>query len=606
MSDRTFQLPWSNPDIDIHPDPPEGWHRVVVVGGWQSAERIRGKWPHAACVGPLRTVRGIDLLIRALLANPQIRVVVWDGPDLTPGEATKGALQALWAGLTDLGTLELSLAQELYQGASLVTQGGLTDVTIDEEGWTVYSLADGSTSSMYGGRPHPTEEDADHPPVILPPPTPKPTTRAPHGDAGQRIAGDTLADVWPRVLAEALRAGRELPTHYGPTRELLGLVSVIRDPKLSVQPRGRVVENFTHGRKGDLHCTVCGTGPWAEEPAYCPTCLTTSRPEDLPFSWAELEEYTARLTTAAKAEGADYSYGSLLTGAGRKRGVRRDYSVPLKTVDQIAAVEQQLREDPGYRGHYMTPWHPSRFAKAGAKAGAKGRPCLVGVQFRAVPPFLGDGPTPNCERCERAGERCMRCTDDPQHAQQVAGHTLHALVTFRSHDLFGAYPQNLAAVCLWLTRLAEEHGMGVGQVMCVSHSAHVYQRDWAAAQEVAAAGRAPVVRWDQRSSWRVTRTGGPVLQGQKDVRYDELTDGEFYWTCRNCGRTDAHSQECTPGEALALRAEALTPDGSEVIAVFESPSPGNLRLQIERSGLVTEIGAALWLGAEIDRVWGAP
>ena len=54
-----------------------------------------------------------------------------------------------------------------------------------------------------------------------------------------------------------------------------------------------------------------------------------------------------------------------------------------------------------------------------------------------------------------------------------------------------------------------------------------------------------------------------------------------------------------------LRATAFSPgptsDG-KVIAVIEAPTPGALRLQIERSGLVTEIGAALYLGTEIERV----
>lgn len=29
---RTFSLSWSNSDLDIHPAPAEGWHRVAEVG----------------------------------------------------------------------------------------------------------------------------------------------------------------------------------------------------------------------------------------------------------------------------------------------------------------------------------------------------------------------------------------------------------------------------------------------------------------------------------------------------------------------------------------------------------------------------------------------
>lgn len=29
---RAFALPWGNPDLDIHPNPVEGWHRVAGQG----------------------------------------------------------------------------------------------------------------------------------------------------------------------------------------------------------------------------------------------------------------------------------------------------------------------------------------------------------------------------------------------------------------------------------------------------------------------------------------------------------------------------------------------------------------------------------------------
>jgi hypothetical protein len=56
--------------------------------------------------------------------------------------------------------------------------------------------------------------------------------------------------------------------------------------------------------------------------------------------------------------------------------------------------------------------------------------------------------------------------------------------------------------------------------------------------------------------------------------------------------------------APMLRATALTPDGKEVIAVFEATTPEALRSQIERSGLISSVGSALWVGDEIRRVSG--
>jgi hypothetical protein len=140
-------------------------------------------------------------------------------------------------------------------------------------------------------------------------------------------------------------------------------------------------------------------------------------------------------------------------------------------------------------------------------------------------------------------------------------------VIFRSHDMVAGYTLNMASAAWWLVDLAERIDMSVGTLTCLSQSAHVYDRDWNAANKVIAAMKHPAIRWDQRSSWRI-----------------EAVD------------TDTGKQH--------LRATAIEPGEhgtGRVIAVFEAPTKGSLLLKIERSGLVTEIGQALWIGAEIER-----
>jgi len=385
------------------------------------------------------------------------------------------------------------------------------------------------------------------------------------------------------------------------------------------------------------------------------------------FSWNELEEYTARLMTATQGEGSDYSYGSLLSGGfpvmlapgdewspdGRfgqwaffectkcppgtttfdmawstkdyedleadscfhmhcPRGhvlgtsdlraigpmTRSGYPPPLLAPDQIADLDEGLRADPFFRGHFLTPWHPSRFSGSASK----GRPCLVGIQFRAVP-----------------GE---------------AKPSLHCTVTFRSHDVYSAYPQNIAAVCLWLCRLAEKHDMGVGTVTCLSVSAHLYDRDWSAAQTVVDAHKPPAIRWDQRASWRVEKVEIPQPWPEVDdvISYVHRSQDVEYageWRIDGYNRDDAGERVSVglvpvnvypeghgilrvttsdlngirPWPQYELRATALTPDGSEVLGTFEGRNPENLARVCVESGLITETGAAVWLGREIERVW---
>lgn len=73
----------------------------------------------------------------------------------------------------------------------------------------------------------------------------------------------------------------------------------------------------------------------------------------------------------------------------------------------------------------------------------------------------------------------------------------------------------------------------------------------------------------------------------------------------------ATAEECfTEGQRLAREGSMRTAAQWMQVAVAKAPANPhyrnalrNLMLQIERNGLVTEIGAALWLGREVERVW---
>lgn len=473
-----FEPVVDNPDLSIHPSPKQP--RVAVVCRWRDAHRFREKhYPDVAVVGPLRTVRGIDLLLRNLLANPQIRIVTVDGVDLTPDESTTKTLFALWRdGLRPKGLGE-DLTDELVD----VVRDGV--VLIDGTDGTVHAgvdwdLIDDERGSRPGGR------------VVLPPPPPVATTVAPHGDPGERVTGATLSEVWPRVLQRILDFGRTIPSKYGQTKELLSLVSVVRDPRAAVE---------------EAHS---GDAEW------------------LGFTVEEMEDYAKRVTTPWKPEGAEYSYGTRIGEGG------------------FGSVVEMLMKRPGDRGIGVSPWLPHD------AAGGKGRPCLVWCQFRLV--------------------------EDELHLQ----------VVFRSHDYFAAYPMNLVALATWLLREADWHSFEVGTMTCLSVSAHLYDRDWNAAREVVEAHLPKGHLWDRRTSWRV----------------ESLVDGvcDYWGTDDHCSTFEQH-RDCKH-VPRKIRATALTPDGIEVVATFEGRTAMNLQKQIERTGLVTSVGAGIWLGRELQKAEG--
>ena len=125
---------------------------------------------------------------------------------------------------------------------------------------------------------------------------------------------------------------------------------------------------------------------------------------------------------------------------------------------------------------------------------------------------------------------------------------------------------------------------------------------------------------DQRSSWRVEKLSDPCDKCVGKGRLPVYAHGEFCtecdatylidgkWVCSDSSTpTDWRACDCLGGQTNhRLRAVAFTPgpesDG-KIIATFEAETPGGLRMAIERSGLTTGIGSAMWLGSEIERVW---
>lgn len=619
----------SNPDLDIHPDPPGLWGRVAVICRWKDAHAFRRNWPHAAIVGPLRTLRGFDEFVRNLLHNPQVRVVIVDGNDLTPDGETTRALQALWTG--DLTHLQSDLhphVGSLIESVRMYTKAQAQSAIDCFDPRSRQSQMD----LIPGGMPDlGLDTDRQGGRITLPPPPPKADAPAPHGDPGERVSADTIAELWPMVLHRAMRFGRIMPTQYGDTRELLNLVAVIRNPL---------------GESG----------------------LTEDK----------IEAYFQRVTEKFAPEGSPYSYGSRMWGTKTEKtpmdqvffmakdaqdGHPSHWYDPIdldsvqKGTSQFVQIEKLLRGKPDTRAAFLTPWRPEE--DSGIESG---RPCLVGAWFRLTgKPFvdgnwhvLHEEDVPDSEwfilkldlpklawqrmgRAKTEAEARAWATENcrPELERKTSDYPrLHMTVMFRSHDLYGAWPTNLAGIARWLGKTAEVMGTGVGTLTCVSCSAHVYIKDWADSDNIIAERyeKNHEPRWDQRSSWHVelvrpTVEEKPVVVGEvlqvprsasgildtwevqaepvhdlyEHVWIENQTTGERVKVPQASWR-EKRGDYRGPQPKPTIRATALTPDGREVLRVFEAETPEGLRGQIERSGLLSSFGAALWLGDEIRKV----
>ncbi len=583
-----FELVSPNLDLSVHDDPPGAWQRVVVLTGWQDAKIGRKRWPHAACVGPMRTVDGIDLLVRNLLANDQVRIIVIDGPFPGLGAKTRAALTELFR--VDSGEIPQPLCEEcatdwamLQTIRDAIESVSLYDVKelfpaglagIDFGVWLECSQGVTLEVDRPGGR------------HVLPPPPPKVTAEAPHGDPGDRVVGETLAEVWPLVLDRVMKCGRTVSGGKDQTREYLNLTSVIRD---------------VPGTIADLRKSYLNVPGLVENDDGT---LTDNRPpsRDVPhpvlgMTWADVETYAAQWLDGLVPEGAPYSYGSRLIGEPDANRIRyrsgdgpddrfvwasfdcaacpeemscfeavmpndgevsitrcpRGHDLDLNSLratapctssgfpetvarfeDQIAAVTRLLSESPGTRAAYLTPWRPDE--DSGKETG---RPCLVGIWLRGLP---GRYRVFECDEHVTAGALLGEVSawdiskstigfDVPCCAEHIEGPRLHMTIAFRSHDMVSGYPQNLAAACLLLQRFAGNAGMAPGTITCHSYSAHVYDRAWNYAQKVAAEARQPVIRWDPRSQWRIELYETDTIPARCDYSPSQFNPDASAHTC---------------------------------------------------------------------------
>lgn len=459
----------------------------------------------ASVTGPMRTPAGFDLMFRNLLANPQIRAVAWGGRDLSPDSI----VTRIFESLPDLSVVTPYLRPDLLAAQGLHGE----------------TLADILRSIAFPKMNHP--DHPDHPPIpiqnedrpsgriVLPPPAAPISISAPPGDPGDRIAADLLREVWPSALERILTCGETVPTQYGPARELRDMITVIRDP----------------------------------------TASSPSLPSWMGLSESAIQDYyDNRLVSPVKPDGVAYTYGTRLT----------------RPVDQVGSARLLLIDSPDTRAAYLSPWQQEE--DAGKESN---RPCLVGVWFRRTGSF---GTVRNVATGERGRalyfspvtarvqlDNGLIVETGPSAWQKTTPWTtpeLHMSVIFRSHDIFGAWPLNLAGACLWLQHEAECKGLAVGTLTCHSLSAHIYERDVSLALETLEKSKETPRSWasmkaDRRTSWNVQRVNGHVV-----VR--------------------------------AMAAGTGMP-----LATFSAPTPELLRSQIERSGLIQSVGSALWLGERI-------
>jgi len=197
---------------------------------------------------------------------------------------------------------------------------------------------------------------------------------------GHLIRAWTPRDAWYHVLREIWFYGNLVKTHFGLSKELILLVTVIRNPSFE------------------------------------------KLPEHLPYDREYLESY---LDTFLYGNNPGYEY---------------TYGERIRAYEQVEKVIGALKRDPSTRQAVISVFWPRDHE-------LKDKPCLSLVQF-----FL---------RANR----------------------LHVLSYWRSHDMYGAAFANWYGLAALQSMVAEALGVRRGQLVTISASAHVYQRDFASVEK---------------------------------------------------------------------------------------------------------------------------
>lgn len=379
-----------------------GTGHTAIVTGWTVKKAIAKRLDSLeyAAIGQLYSpTRGINFLIRNLLANPQVRYLI--GIEATKEDENAGGVQCLMD-FFDCGVSEAitDTGKPCWKVNSEIT--GYIDREIPFEALELLrcNIESHICASTYAAIAL-TRNLADRNCQPWGQPQTFPLTESipvtlPGNRYGHRIEGKTIAETWVKIIHRIKTTGTIRPTGYdGQWQELIDLVAIVTD-----EPPG----------------------------FYFPD------PNYLPCDREFIEKYIPQiLDDAPYVEGVKYTYGQRLRSWFGK--------------DQIDQIIQKLIGEIDAASAVMSLWDVQDHEKGGS-------PCLNHIWVRVV------------------------------------NNELSLTATFRSNDMFSAWPSNamgLRALQVYIRDRVSE-GLGIplklAPLITISQSAHIYDDCWENADKV--------------------------------------------------------------------------------------------------------------------------
>jgi thymidylate synthase len=471
-----------------------GTGQTAVVTGWTVKGAVAKKLEPQdyAVIGQLYSAtRGINLLLRNLLANPHVRYAVI--LNATREDRNARACECLLdffkhgfeAGKSDTGR-ECWVVRSPIPGYidPEIPAEALEQIRSSVEWREAGSIAEAVTQvkafagrellEPWGDRLHFPLEELN--PSILPGPR-----------YGHRIEGRTIAETWVKIIHRIKTTGLIRPTAYdGQWQELIDLMATVTDE---------------------------------------PAAFFFPEPNYLPISPPFVQQYISQiLADAPHQEGVKYTYGQRLRSwFGR---------------DQIQQAIAKLAADPDSARVVMSLWDVHDY-EAGDSP-----PCLNHIWLR------------------------------------IADDQLSLTATFRSNDMFSAWPANAMGLRALQQQILTEiqtlweqlphqkptsapDALRLGPLVTISQSAHIYDDCWENADRVIAAQYPRICQ---------------------DRDYDDPS-GSFVVSIQN--------------DELVV--EHMTPGSGEVVNCYAGKTATQLYQQIAAASPALQVEHALYLGSELKK-----
>jgi thymidylate synthase len=417
---------------------------IAICTGWTPAKSVAAKLDPSdyAVIGNLYSAsRGINFLVRNLLANPHVRYLVV--MDSTQEDKNSGSVQCL----------KDFFKNGVYRGKNYV----------GKECWVIDSLVKGYidiniplevlNQLRYSVILIPNlERDIDiksivevgnfglwAEPMVFP--YNEPTSEVKPGSRyGHRIEGKTIAETWIKILQRIKTIGTIRPTGYdGKWQELIDLMAIVTD-----EP-----EDF-----------------YFPEPNY------------LPLDREYLKNYIPQiLDDADYREGVKYTYGQRLRSWFGQ--------------DQIKAVINKLIEENDSASAVMSLWDSGSGNPQSLTSGCYS--LALKSEFSRSNEFFFD--SDGWEIVPNSIDRGGRSVGDSDHNHsgspclnhiwvRVVDNELSLTATFRSNDMFSAWPANAMGLRALQRHIRDEiarqsdYDLSMGPLITISQSAHIYDDCW--------------------------------------------------------------------------------------------------------------------------------